>query len=348
MECINCHAQKLSNEFPKSRLSRGCNHRPCWCLRCLVEYPEKRCPECGLDYETKVYDDLRYLLSLITQSEVLKPPPAPVVTPPSRSITSHEAPTNVTFRVSLIGGESREYTKLTNVHVLELMKQLEHDFRVSPSFQRLMFNGLQLKAYSDHGEITQLRDYSLPNGASLQLMKILLSVSQETPYENLVFKLTWQKHNKYARNKYLDASCFGYRGRELVAIVDFRNKNAIAGMSHSGPAQNRMKHILVTNLTNVDPSVSHLFFVMSACHASTLQEFEAPTVSLTDFARPQQQISSYSFVTQGNSMAVIMCCMKRTEKGWEAFSLGQPTDGYCYFYTPIQNTISRLFDARVV
>jgi hypothetical protein len=39
MECRSCHEHKLSNEFPKGKLSSGCHHSPSYCLRvssCLI------------------------------------------------------------------------------------------------------------------------------------------------------------------------------------------------------------------------------------------------------------------------------------------------------------------------
>lgn len=41
---------------------------------------------------------------------------------------------------------------------------------------------------------------------------------------------------------------------------------------------------------------------------------------------------------------VIMCCMKRTAAGgWDAIGLGTETDGYCYDYQSINETIQRLY-----
>eukprot|EP00026_Physarum_polycephalum_P008215 Phypoly_transcript_08294.p1 GENE.Phypoly_transcript_08294~~Phypoly_transcript_08294.p1 ORF type:complete len:343 (+),score=30.87 Phypoly_transcript_08294:497-1525(+) len=342
MECSHCKIRKLSNEFPKKRLALTCKHCPSWCLQCLVSENERNCPECTEPYDSGVFEDLCYHLNLVTQADFLKPPPPRTTTIATRAFRT--VPQQITFNVLLLGGESKSCTASTTTTVVELMEHIHRVFGVASNEQRLMFDGQQLKRYIE-GEQAQLRDYNVTNGSSLQLMKLLLSVTQETPYRTVVFNLTYGRGN---RMKFLDASCLVYRGQTLYQIVDFRNTYGTTGVVHSGPAHGAGRHTVQVNLPSIHNAITHLFFVMSACHVATLREFEAPTVSVYDTARPHTQISSFSFRAQGTSQAVIMCCLKRTEAGWDAFHLAEATEGYCYNYHPIQYTIQRLFASRIL
>jgi stress response protein SCP2 len=338
MQCSNCNVKKLSNEFPQRR-SSTCRHFPSWCLKCVVS-DTSGCNECGSPYDHGILEELHYHLNLIIQPELLKPPPRIVIpTHPGRAEP-------IKFKVSLIGGDSTECNMSTNTSVSALMNHLHVTFGLPNNLQRLIFNGQQLKKYTSEGE-SQLRNYNITNGSSLQLMKQLLSVTQDTPYDTIMFNLTYGRGTDF---KFLDASCLTYSGPTFYNTVDFKHTYVVPGIYHSGPAYNSGRHTVQVRLVDVPRNVTHLFFVMSACHSATLRGFTSPTVSLYDTARPREQLSSYSIAARehGHSQAVIMCCMRRTNEGWEAFSLGAETSGYCYDYYPIQNTITRLFAAKTV
>lgn len=340
MQCKGCSISKLSNEFPKSRLSPDCKHRPTWCARCVISTGNQACPECNTDIDDELYESLCAQFLTITQRDHFAPPPKPVA--PS-IFTPAET---VTCTVSLMGGDSHQYTVTTSVTVQVFKQDLERRFRVPVANQRLMHAGQELKLYLRDRQAT-LQDFGITHGSTLQLMRLLLSVTQDTPYNSINFVLLWAKN--YGRRAFMDGSCFVYQGRNHAATVDFKNPRAITGIAHSGPAGNRTYHVITVDLNAINGRYTHLFFVMSACHVATLAEFNSPTVSLYDTAHPSVQLSTYSISAQGDSQAVIMCCMKRTEHGgWQAFTLGRQSSGYCYNYTPIENTIAYLFNSRVI
>jgi len=335
MQCKKCAHSKLSQEFPKQRLSPRCKHRPNWCTRCLLSTGQQACPECDAPIGDDLFVKLCSQLVLTTQFDHFKPPE-----PPS-STSSLGYSRSIMCTVSMMGGESVSLVVETGLSVHTFKQQLEARFRVPIGFQRLMCAGQEIKPYLRERQAS-LRDYGVTEGSTLQLMRLLLSVTHETPYNNINFVLHWQR--SYGRRVFLDASCFVFRGNANYNIVDFKNTYAVTGVTHSGPANNRTSHVITVSLNNLHHSVTHLFFVMSACHVATLAEFAAPTVSLYDTARRDEQISNYSIAARGDSQAVIMCCMKRTlQGGWDAFTLGEQSAGYCYEYAPIIAKIRRIF-----
>ena len=117
------------------------------------------CQECGSLIDAKVLEDLHYQHNLITQADHLKPPPPRTTTISTRSIYATHV--DITFKVSLIGGESKECSKKTNTTIEELMRHLHHEFNLAPSLQRLMFNGQQLKVYIHSKTTTAILPYTI-------------------------------------------------------------------------------------------------------------------------------------------------------------------------------------------
>jgi len=316
-----------------------------WCVRCIISSSLDVCPECFSRVDIDTYRDLGEQLDLITQASTFKPPPSPPATSISTIHAFYRSNDPITCTVSLIGGDMAQIPASTLMSVQRFKEAVHGHFQIASKYQRLMFGGQELKPYKDGHEAT-LQDYNIVDGSSLQLMRLMLSVNEETPYNSINFVLRWAA--MYGRRAFLDASCFVYRGNQLAEIVDFKHPLSVAGIRHSGPAHNTTQHTLRVSLPHIRNDYTHLFFVMSACHLGSLSQFRSPTVALYDTSRPTVQISDYH-IEQAHSQSVIMCCMKRTDTGgWDAFTLGRQSDGYCYNYAPIATAIAALFNSRTV
>lgn len=346
MECSDCNITKLSNEFPTGRLSDECDHFPSFCLRCIVNKGITVCPECNVDIDKDVREDIEIKYGIITQAGHLKPPAAKTTTIQTRS---HYSTRLISFTVSLMGGDTEECKNINNnITVSRFMLELASKFNIPRNFQRIMFNGQEIKPYIDNHEAV-LMDYNIENGSTLQLMKMLLESTVDRPYHTINFTLRWQQRVDFFSRVYLDASCFAYSGNAYSDYTDFKNTHRLTGVTHSGPAQHRNFHTLQVNLDRVHGDITHLFFVMSACRVGSLRDIAAPTIQLCERSRPQEMISDYTINNSSNRQAAIMCCLKRTSiGGWQAFSLGTQCDGNVSNYYSIRGAISGVFDTGVL
>jgi len=339
MECTECHVVKLSSEFPRRRLTKDCKHCPTFCVHCLSRYlaRESFCPECNAEVDDALCDQLTEQLRIITQSDSF-----------TQQINS-SVPASVSFRgaairftVSLMGGDSHSFEMPSNAPVSQLRNEIQTKFGIADEYQRLLYNGVELKPYSDSIPTT-LDGCSIVNGSTMQLMRLMLAIPQDSPYKNINFQLTWTM--PYGRRAYLDGACFLYSGRTLQSYVDFKRPYA-SGIQHSGPAQSRSYHIIQVSLPSVSREITHLFFVLSACREGSLGDFQNPAVVLFDKNRPTQRLSDYPINTRTAYQAAIMCCLVRVGGGWKVYQLGQPSHGNVYNYPPIMSTIRDLFDSH--
>jgi len=301
----------------------------------------KQCPECSALVESDVIADMKAQLSLISLEDALKPT---FIAPPPRSTsasTSIYGATKISVKVALLGGDTEVIDNLTtDSAVADLMAKVEAKFRMANTHQRLVHERQELK-YEN-----KLSDYSINEGSTIYLMKLLLETTRATPYRNINFVITWQQ---LARRVYLDASCICMRADGNYSIVDFKHPGEVYGVTHSGPAHGLGNHTLRVDLNSIATDITHLFFVMSACRVPTLSDIRNPAIALYETSKPHEQISNYNITTGGGTQSVIMCCLKRTSAGfWKAFTLDTPCKGNCYEYHPILRNIGQLFERGVL
>lgn len=346
MECSLCNTTKLSNEFPTGRLSDSCSHFPSCCLRCIIDNGNQTCPECEKEIDTEMREDMKTKFNIITQVDHLKPPAPKTTNITTRSIFSIRP---ISFTVSLMGGDTEEFRNVnSDLTVALLMQHLAARFNIQRNYQRIMFNGQEIKPFIDNHEAA-LMDYNIVNGSTLQLMKLLLESAVDRPYHVINFILRWQQRISFDSRVYLDASCHAYRGSDHAGYADFKHIYNLPGVVHSGPAARRSYHILQVNLDQVRSDITHLFFVMSACRVGSLRDIAAPTVQLFETSRPQEMISDYTIDNNSRRSSAIMCCLKRTSiGGWQAFTLGTQCDGNVYNYGPIVHAIRAMFNTGVL
>jgi len=290
------------------------------------------------------YSSLRDLLGLAVQEEQLAQPVQPVTTTIRTSLLGYR-PISVT--VSWLGGESHQFNLLPSTTVLDFKKAIQDQFGVAVNLQLLSFKGTELKAYINE-HTAHLHNYNITEGSSIQLIRRLLAISNASPLRNISFVVKWGWPQRDGKRAFLDATCFVYTGRTLLTAVDYRTKDVVAGMSHSGAkmqnSTRRGQHVISISLPALGSDITHIFFTMSACHLPNIGSFLDPAIELYDKAHPTKQLCPAAVIgNNGDSKAVVVCCLKRVEGGWDYIELSTRTNGFVYNYKPIEHAIQNLF-----
>ncbi|CAG8568851.1 14878_t:CDS:2 [Cetraspora pellucida] len=160
----------------------------------------------------------------------------------------------------------------------------------------------------DDDENNTLTSYGICANSHIQLIVVLYSISKGQAVNNLVFDLYWGYRSKM---DFLDGTCLIYKAK----------------------------------LENLPDDVTQLYLILSSWNSPTISHFVNPSFKLYDEAKPLKCLCKYNINKAGNSRAVIMCLINRSQRGnWNVFELGKLSRGNAKDYGPIKDNINRIID----
>ena len=152
-------------------------------------------------------------------------------------------------------------------------------------------------------------------------------------------------------NKYLDATCLLYRGKQLAGSVDF-SKTAFGGQAvvHSGDVMRHGggTHTITLDLLALDQDITSCVFVISAYAGATLMDILSPSIAFTDAdAGPgAEPLCTYDLDAHdkvSHLTAVVMCKLYRARQGgWHVLAIGDAHRGSASDYGPIHQAVQKL------
>ncbi|CAG8447983.1 12480_t:CDS:2 [Ambispora leptoticha] len=331
MKCSACQVDKLTNEFPPTRVTDKCEHISNLCLRCLIAKVEKqspstksRCVECDSPMNDKEKEFI--ITSWKTATFKLDHEIDHLSQNLHNKIDGENIPKNGHLYVVLLNGHKLKLDLAKVPTVLALKKQIH----------------LELGDYQ-----SKLSSYGIRNDSHVQLIVVLYSISEAESIQSLVFDLNWGF--PASGQDYLDGTCMVYGGVELLKIFDYGHVNHqdFPDMKHSGDvidsANQRGSHQITAKLDKLPGNVTHLYFILSAWNCDTIGKFKTPMFKMCDESRPDKQLCDYTLKDAANSQAVIMCYVRRAEDGtWQVIQVGRLSRGNAKNYQPIRDTIRDL------
>jgi stress response protein SCP2 len=220
-----------------------------------------------------------------------------------------------------------------------LRNSIQKHLGIEVAYQRLVFNGKELDINST------LIQNGIVQGSKIHVQQVLLAIHSESELKHVKFQLQWGYRTP--QPAFMDGSCFAYCGENYYCVTDFKDPYQASGIRHLGKAKvvHRNKTAsqeISVELDSLHPSVTYLFFVLSACRVKNLAQFIRPTVNMYDTAKPDVKLSDYEIESAGNSKAVVMCRLQKGVDGWKVVAVGRPANGNVYNYNQIQHTIEKV------
>lgn len=171
--------------------------------------------------------------------------------------------------------------------------------------------------------------------------------SASSDLSRVVFADVWKFQGD---QKYLDATCLVYKGKQLVHTVDYRHQNAEEGaIQHSGDVmeQGRGTHTIHINLEQLSPTISSCVFVISAWADATLADILSPSIAFRNAdSENDAPLCTYDLDAQHKISyltSVIMCKLYRTTDGkWHVQAIGDAHKGAADNYGPIYQAVEKL------
>ena len=194
------------------------------------------------------------------------------------------------------------------------------------------------------GKKATLSTYDVKAGSTIRVMVLLCEVPDDV--EDAVFDLYWGYPN--SGQDFLDASALFYSGKTRVAIFDFRRRSndsfPAESVTHSGDMMDNATqtghHLITVRLHHLPPTITSIFFVLSAWNSPTISFFKRPSLNFFDKSKPDKQLCENHVKDLPAVQAVIMCRVDKTPSGsWTVYDMGTRSQGNAMNYTPIEQTL---------
>ena len=193
------------------------------------------------------------------------------------------------------------------------------------------------------GSIRHLSDYNIKPFDTVHLMVLLYAIPSH--FNHVIFDLFWG-YPSHGRD-YLDASCLVFNGKAYKSVVDYCHCTFLNNsIWHSGDVMDDFSrkghHTIEVRLKELPPSVTHLFFTLSAWSSPTISHYPNPSLKFFEASNKSKDLCSTTFTHARHSQAVIMCYVARSGGQWKIFSCGTLSAGNAKNYMPLISTIQGL------
>lgn len=190
-----------------------------------------------------------------------------------------------------------------------------------------------------------MSDIKIPPNATLYLVVLLYAIPEAL--NHVVFDLHWGYPS--SGKDYLDASCLVYEGSKFLKEVDYRRRDNLFGITHSGDVMDDVRkighHTLHVFLKQIPSNVTHLFFTLSAWACPNIARYPNPSLKFYEASNTKTDLCKTTFTNAVNSQAVVMCSVSRKNEGrWDIFESGKLSPGNAKDYEPLKRTISELIE----
>ncbi|MCI9887891.1 TerD family protein [Micrococcales bacterium 31B] len=127
----------------------------------------------------------------------------------------------------------------------------------------------------------------------------------------------------------LDASAILMRNTGEAEVIYFGNLNSRDGsIRHTGDnltgAGDGDDESILVDLTRVEASVTHMYFVVSSFRGQNFSQVQNAFVRVLDCSGRETEIARFMLTEQGDHTGLIMAGLKRTPSGWTFTAIGQP------------------------
>jgi len=261
-----------------------------------------------------------------------------------------------------------QFPNIAQGSALEGPAEIELEYTVdvvsSRSDDNIVNGGTVIKSLSDEDFAKNMMKCVAAQNVPMKVSVLNKATSREL--SQLEFVLSWGpsilgKTEVGPIQDYLDAVCLVYAESTLAMVVDYRSareqrmvhdgedtaetqklcRSIARAVQHGGdemaeaPREQRMRLDLVA----LPDEVTDVFFVLASFDADDLSLFPNPTVNIYD-VRTQRKLTTYNAALAGNSKAVVMCCLSRTDGKWIVNGLGVTAEGNVKNLDEIRTTIS--------
>ncbi|XP_038050107.1 uncharacterized protein LOC119723498 [Patiria miniata] len=334
MKCEKCGVAKLSNEFPPWTLTESCKHAALHCLRCVTDHAEEhgKCSQC----ENPVSKDAKRLQRCYEQLNVLFPEYEPTSAPQT------DTPTGETGYVSvaMLNGDSTSVELKPTMTVARLREIVRKDLGVPPQSQQLIYNGTEMKEFTDDKAAATLRHYKVVPATTVYVRRLLYA-APDNNLNKVVFDLHWGYPS--TGRDYLDATAIIFSGTELVDYLDYR-KLSHESLRHSGDEMNSVTrtghHLMNVDLHQVPSTFTHIFFTLSSWQSPTIAKFPNPSLRFYEESDPNTMLCEDTITKTNQSQAIVMCWLSRNKGKWCVYSAGKASAGNSEDYKPLYATIT--------
>jgi len=293
-------------------------------LKCCLELLKvaQKCPECSCDVTEGALKQLKVSWQDISgEFDALTAPTEKEVKVGDDSL----------LYISMIDGQTIDIRIPLTATVNALKAKIQTALKVNSSKQCLVYNGKDLKGTDALS--------SVKNGATIQLLIVMLDGSELAKLSAVNFDLSWG-YPLLGRD-YLDGSCLAFAGKTLVGTADYANRSSVDGLRHSGDMiDDRLRlghHVITVDLTKLPAHVTHLYFTLSAFSTTRMGDFPTSSVRVFQPSDSSKELSGYVLPPNCNYRAVVMCCLVRAQP-WKVMRLGKMCDGNASNYRPIVDT----------
>ncbi|CAH1759653.1 722_t:CDS:2 [Entrophospora sp. SA101] len=320
MKCKNCQLNKLSREFANDIISSKCQHVPNFCLKCIVNHLDtsktNQCPECKSSLSQKEVQNLilKWKKAPFKIDVEIVATLNPLNDPSKNQVTAASG----YFYVIMINGHKIRFSLETIKTVIQLKRAIKSEINIQINKQKLIYNGNELTDFkSNNSSESTLAEYKIVEDCHIQLIVLLYSITKNQSLKSLTFDLQWGYPN--GKIDYLDGTCLLYKDDTFFRKYDYLSKlyNDIPSMYHSGDRMDSTNqighHSIKANLSDLPPSITKLYFILSSWNSPDIGCFPNPSFKLYDTERPEDQLCSYKLKSAANSKAVIMCAVTRNK-----------------------------------
>jgi stress response protein SCP2 len=199
------------------------------------------------------------------------------------------------------------------------------------------------------GRLALLSDYKVQPFATVHLLVLMYAIPQTC--NHVTFDLSWRFPDRGCDA--LDASCFIFSGKTCLGVVDYC-QTEFGGKSvwHSGDKMDEVSktghHTIDAKLKDIPPTVTHLFFTLSAWNSPTLAHYRDPCLKFFEASNKESDLCRTTFSNALDSPAVIMCYVERVKDQWKIFECHQLSTGNAKDYEPLKTNIRKLIKTEDV
>ncbi|CAH1258850.1 Hypp2091 [Branchiostoma lanceolatum] len=178
MKCLGCKTEKLSKEFPSVTILDTCRHPPLHCFRCLIKVVEqqKKCPHPTCP--EKVPGDCARLKEFQATVNRLFAEYTSTSTVDYTTAAAGASGGLQKISVVMMNGESisLSYNPSTTIYQIKLGIQQRLLHHVEK--QRLIYNEVELKTYTDSGQLAKMGDYGVQPHSTVHLIIMLYAIPE--------------------------------------------------------------------------------------------------------------------------------------------------------------------------